>query len=528
MKEQFLSDGDRAALQALVPLAGALGVGTIFALFFGGRRKAGLAVFELFAIVAVLTAAGTTAYLSISLLHRGTAITSHELAQTATPLLVAAMLLVVVSVFARLPGSMERLLTLVPLALAGAVIAAFLAGSTWSVGPENASLVAVAILAIGALIGLCAWALERLDVRWDHRVERRRLAELYGAGYLPDERPLRFAVPQGKDFAASALLGCWSRDGRFYFDLTSLRQLRTETSARWHALSLGEARRPAGAAILVRVEIRPRIPFVRSRPLVRLLLLEPARGGDESVREVRRTARTSSTSPNWASSSSTQERSPQRSRITDYSARMFRGDRRGAFWLAALMVASMLAGCGSGSSSDPATMSDRAAIDFRSPGVGTDGVISPQVSCGAGTLWLPLKWGAVPKGTAELAIYIGRVEYENVDGAKKFVAPFGALVYGIDPALHGIAANTFPQGVGPAGYYGRSCPSVRTGQDILLALLALDRRGAAPPSLTADFGTRLAEETLRVEQPATSSEPAMKLLDETLAVGRITATYGPK
>jgi hypothetical protein len=51
MKEHLLNDGDRAALQALVPLAGALGVGTIFALFFGGRRKAGLAVFELFAIV---------------------------------------------------------------------------------------------------------------------------------------------------------------------------------------------------------------------------------------------------------------------------------------------------------------------------------------------------------------------------------------------------------------------------------------------------------------------------------------------
>lgn len=97
-----------------MPLAGALGGGDDLCLFFG-RRKAELAVFDLFAIVAVLTAAGTTAYLSISLLHRNTAITSHELAQTATPLLVAAMLLVFVSVFSRLPGSMERLLTLLPL-----------------------------------------------------------------------------------------------------------------------------------------------------------------------------------------------------------------------------------------------------------------------------------------------------------------------------------------------------------------------------------------------------------------------------
>jgi hypothetical protein len=302
MKGHLLNDGDRAALQALVPLAGALGVGTIFALFFGGRRKAGLAVFELFAIVAVLAAAGTTAYLSIALLHRNTPISSHELAQTATPLLVAAMLLVFVSVFARLPGSMERIVVILPLALMGAAIAAFLASSTWSAEPEYASLVALGILVIGALLGLCAWGAERLDISWDRRVERRRLAELYAAGYLPSEKALRFAVPQGKDFAASAMLGYWSRDGRSYFDLMSWAQLRTETSARWHALSLGEARRPAGTAILVRIEIRPRISLRPSGQTVRLLLLEPARGGDESVREVEANGDNLFDVTSWASS----------------------------------------------------------------------------------------------------------------------------------------------------------------------------------------------------------------------------------
>jgi hypothetical protein len=120
----------------LAPLAGALGVGTIFALFFGGRRKSGVAVFELFAIVAVLTAASSTAYFSLSLLHQNEAITSHELTQTATPLVVAAFLLVFVSFFARLPGSLTRVVTLLPLAIAGIVIAALLASSTWSSGPK--------------------------------------------------------------------------------------------------------------------------------------------------------------------------------------------------------------------------------------------------------------------------------------------------------------------------------------------------------------------------------------------------------
>ena len=129
MKEQILSEGDRAALQALVPLASALGVGTLFALFFGGRRKAGLAVFELFAIVSVLTAAGSTAYLSIALLHQDTAISNHDLTQAAMPLVVAAFLLVFVSVFARLPGSAMRGLMLLPFAVLGVFIAAVLASN---------------------------------------------------------------------------------------------------------------------------------------------------------------------------------------------------------------------------------------------------------------------------------------------------------------------------------------------------------------------------------------------------------------
>ena len=78
VKEQVinhLSQGDRAALQGLIPLTGALGAGTIFALFFGGRQRgSGIVVFELCAIVAVLASLGMTAYLAISLLHQNQAI----------------------------------------------------------------------------------------------------------------------------------------------------------------------------------------------------------------------------------------------------------------------------------------------------------------------------------------------------------------------------------------------------------------------------------------------------------------------
>jgi hypothetical protein len=287
VKEHMLSEGDRAALQSLVPLAGALGVGTIFALFFGGRRKSGTAVFELFAIVAVLTAAGSTAFFSVSLLHQNEAITSHDLTQTATPLLVAAFLLVFVSVFARLPGKGLRLFVLVPLALSGVVIAALLASITWSAEPENASLAALIILGVGAIVGCCAWAFERLDIGWDRRWEHRRLTRLYGAGYLPVEKGLTVVLPRQNEDGRSEDIACWVRKGRSYMDVSGWLRLRREAGARWRAFATGEAQPPVGSEILVHVKVGFRIPWIRDHAVVRLSILEPARGGEARAEEVR-------------------------------------------------------------------------------------------------------------------------------------------------------------------------------------------------------------------------------------------------
>ncbi len=283
MKQHLLSDGDRAALQALVPLAGALGVGTIFALFFGGRRKSGIAVFELFAIVAVLTAAGSTAYFSVSLLHQNEAITSHELTQTATPLVVAAFLLVFVSVFARLPG----IITLLPLAIAGIVIAALLSSSTWSVGPENASLVALAMLAVGAVVGIAAWLVDRLDIGREGRAEQRRLSQLYAAGYASAEKAPRFVLPQVDPISTAGELACWERKDKSYLDLPGWLRLRGEAGSRWRALSAGEARPPIGATILTDVKVGLRLPGSHSQPTVRVSLLEPSCDSELRVREIR-------------------------------------------------------------------------------------------------------------------------------------------------------------------------------------------------------------------------------------------------
>jgi hypothetical protein len=130
-----LGPSDRAALQSLIPLAGAVGAGTIFSLFAGTRRGAALRVFEVFAIVAVLTAAALTAALAIDLLHANEAISNRDLTQTAMPLIIATLLLVVVSVFNRVNESFDRALVLLPMVAVAIAAAAESVISSWSIDP---------------------------------------------------------------------------------------------------------------------------------------------------------------------------------------------------------------------------------------------------------------------------------------------------------------------------------------------------------------------------------------------------------
>jgi len=272
VKEHLLNDGDRAALQGLIPLAGALGAGTIFALFFGGRRRgSGIAVFELFAIVAVLTAVATTAYLAIALLHRNTPVSDRELTETATPLIVAVFLLVFLSALSRLPGSAERIAALLPLALGAGFVAFWLASSSWASDPAHASLVALIILAVGALIALFV---DRFRFGSDGRREQHEMARLSAAGYLPLERALAVALPPNGD--PTPVLICWARKERLYVDWAGLHLLREEARRRWAALSGGKARLPVGAAL---VEVK--IPWLGLRRTALVSTFEP---GDDSPR----------------------------------------------------------------------------------------------------------------------------------------------------------------------------------------------------------------------------------------------------
>jgi len=239
-----LGAGDRAALQSLIPLASGLGAGTIFGLFFVGRRRASFAVFESIAIVAVLVAVATTAYYAIALLHRDAAISDKELAGTAVPLLVAAVLLILISIVARLQGATQRVAVLLPLVLVAVIAAIELAGSGVAVEPTAAPAVALVILAAGAAFGALGTVLDgraRLSMR---RAEHDRLALLTSRGYALAEGRLTVAVPRTAGEDAPPSLDLWRRDGRAFIDGPGALRLRDAVDERWQSLAGGDARGP--------------------------------------------------------------------------------------------------------------------------------------------------------------------------------------------------------------------------------------------------------------------------------------------
>jgi hypothetical protein len=263
-----LSASDRAALQSLVPLASALGAGTIFGLFFVGRRRASFAVFESIAIVAVLISVSCTAYYCIALLHRDTAITNKELVETAVPLLVAAVLLILISIVARLRGATQRVMVLLPLVLVAVVAAIEIASSGIVLEPGTAPVVALVILAAAAAFGALGTVADSRARAATRRAEHDRLALLTGLGYAPGEARLAAAVPrlpgdatapQAPDVAMSPLadglpLDVWRRGEGAFLDGRGAVRLRDAVDGRWQALADGEAHEAMGETVLLEVE----------------------------------------------------------------------------------------------------------------------------------------------------------------------------------------------------------------------------------------------------------------------------------
>jgi hypothetical protein len=262
VREQLISLGaaglgasDRAALQGLIPLAGAVGAGTIFSLFAGGRRGTGFRVFEVFAIVAVLTAAGLTAALSIDQLHADQAISNKDLTQTAMPLVIGTLLLVVISVFERVSETWSRALMGLIFAAVAIYVATGLVIASSSVGPDSAMPVVAAIFTVGLLLAGLGWAVDRHNLRSARQTQQDRVRRLIGLGCAPIRVVLMPALPRVE--GREAEIAAWARGESTLLDSYDAEWLRDLVRERWDALAAGKAEGAVGAAILVDVHLAP-------------------------------------------------------------------------------------------------------------------------------------------------------------------------------------------------------------------------------------------------------------------------------
>lgn len=280
MKEHALSPSDRAALQSLIPLASALGVGTMFALFFGPRKRTAYAVFEIFAIVSVLVAAALTASIAISLLHEDKAISDHDLTLTAMPLVVAAFLLVFLTVLARLRAAGNRGWSMLPVGLACVYVAAMLTLKVWATTPEDASMVAGVLLAVGGLLSVAVAAWERWSTRGSRRGRARELGKKIAAGYVLDRKPLLPSLPKG-DGEDVTEVACWVKRGRTYLDFDGCQRLGELVRKRWDGMGDARMQPPTGSRILTAVDALYRLPFRRRRPEARVSMVRVPDGEND-------------------------------------------------------------------------------------------------------------------------------------------------------------------------------------------------------------------------------------------------------
>jgi hypothetical protein len=263
MKENLLDASNRAALQGLITVASALGIGALFSQYFFRRRgardlDAGFAVFEVVAVAAILTASGLSALNSLLFLHSGQEISDLQFAQASAPLAVATILLLMLIAMARfsnLPGGIgAHLPTFGVTAWIGALLA--VSASRFTLEPESLVVIGFVILTIGAGVAWLYMRIERFGMNGSQKSMRQRMATLSARGYRPKEMSLRPAVPQPRVGHPRPGLVCWSKKDRIYLDQPGCLRLRNEVHERWTGLANGETLAPVGDVVLTEIDTK--------------------------------------------------------------------------------------------------------------------------------------------------------------------------------------------------------------------------------------------------------------------------------
>jgi phosphatidylethanolamine-binding protein (PEBP) family uncharacterized protein len=168
------------------------------------------------------------------------------------------------------------------------------------------------------------------------------------------------------------------------------------------------------------------------------------------------------------------------------------------------MLALALAGCGSTGST---TTSEKPAISFSSPAVVPGKPIPARYKCNVRNSWLPLRWGALPAGTQELALYIVRFGTPKVvkGGRVKAEIQAESIVVGLKPTLRRLSTGKFPPGavvgVRPVKDGQTICPTTTSRsrvQNLLFRIFALPHKldlgkGKQPSTLVSRLDAQALE-----------------------------------
>ena len=139
-------------------------------------------------------------------------------------------------------------------------------------------------------------------------------------------------------------------------------------------------------------------------------------------------------------------------------------------------------------SSTPRKHEATANITLSSPAFANEGTISARYTCDGADISLPLRWSAIPHGTAELVLFISAFNGTTPSGGPVI----SWAVAGLHPTLRGIASGVLPAGAvvgrnssGQARY--SICPPKGSGsQRYIASLFTLPHSVAAKPGFDAD------------------------------------------
>jgi phosphatidylethanolamine-binding protein (PEBP) family uncharacterized protein len=147
-------------------------------------------------------------------------------------------------------------------------------------------------------------------------------------------------------------------------------------------------------------------------------------------------------------------------------------------------VAGALGGCGGVAASSSSSRAQ--PLEIASPAVTKSGSLPAQYTCAGRDVSPPLKWGNVPTGTAELALFLLDLSRPKAaaGGATRAQVVVGWSVRGLSPTLEGMAAGKLAAGAVTGHKRYTICPPKGGTGEYMFRLYALPRRLAVKRGLS--------------------------------------------